>query len=121
MRVFDILRPERHKISRELILASIILKSGKIDARVVQAFHRWRQSLLNHYLDRLGEKMLSSKRSSVSSKLHLLEKVFLKRMYYVFRRWHDQTVKSEPKVQMILSNYAKQKKSSLVLANIIQR
>ena len=65
--------------------------------------------------------MLSSKRSSVSSKLHLLEKVFLKRIYYVFRRWHDQTVKSEPKVQMILSNYAKQKKSSLVLANLIQR
>lgn len=65
--------------------------------------------------------MLISKRSTVSCKLRLLDKIFQKRMYYILRRWHDKTVKSQPKVQMILSNYAKQKKSSLVLANIIQR
>ena len=65
--------------------------------------------------------MLSSKKSTVSCKLHLLNKVFLKRVYFTFRRWHDLTVKSQSKMQMILSNYAKQKKSSLVLANIVQR
>lgn len=106
-KVFDLIKTERQKISREVLLANIVLKSGKIDARIVQAFHRWRQSLLNHYLDKLGEKMLSSKRQTVSCKLHLINKVFIKRLNHIFRRWHNYTVKSQSKVQMILSNYAK--------------
>lgn len=74
---------------------------------------------MNHYLDKLSEKMLNSKRNIFKLRLIMLQKIAVKQVGFSFRKW--KSIESPKLGKMVLLKNQSRQKSILVLISMSQR
>ena len=80
-------------------LAIIATKHQKVHPSKVQAFHHWRQELLNQYLDRLSQEMLHSKRQALKLRLRMINTRLTLRIQKAFVCWRSKMLVSATSVK----------------------